>query len=149
MENNETIRLDGTHLMLDVFGCDKKALADPELITKFLNELPDVLEMHKLMDPKVIPYAGGDGWDKGGVTGFVVIAESHISIHTFTQDGFFSADVYSCKPFDVEVALELFRKTFKGTEEKIKIASRDIEIVRNNNLGIVTSTVRSPKAKAN
>jgi S-adenosylmethionine decarboxylase len=148
METTETIRLDGTHLMLDVFGCDKEALANPELITKFLSELPDVLEMHRLMDPKVLPYEGGDGWDKGGVTGFVVIAESHISIHTFAHDGFFSADVYSCKPFDVEAALELFRKYFKGSEEKIKIANRDIEIIRNRNNGMLTSTATAGKKLA-
>lgn len=149
MENNESIRLDGTHLMLDTFGCDKKALANTELIQKFLNELPEALGMKKLIAPYLVAYPGGDSWDRGGITAIMLIAESHISIHTFPQDGFFTADVYSCKPFDVQKALDLFREYFKGKDEKIKIAKRELEFVRTKNLAMLMNkaTVKT-KARA-
>jgi S-adenosylmethionine decarboxylase len=35
--------------------------------------------------------------DPGGLSGYVLIAESHISIHTFPLRGFVSADVYTCQ----------------------------------------------------
>ena len=35
--------------------------------------------------------------DPGGFSGFVIIAESHISLHTFPKRGFISADVYTCQ----------------------------------------------------
>lgn len=149
MENsNETIRLDGTHLMLDTFGCDKKALADTELIKKFLNELPEALGMRKMIEPYTVTYAGGGTWDKGGITAVMLIAESHITIHTFPHDGFFTADVYSCVPFDVQRALDLFRETFRGKDEKIKIAKRELEFLRNKNMALLLNKATVGKRKS-
>ncbi|VVC00378.1 S-adenosylmethionine decarboxylase proenzyme [uncultured archaeon] len=128
------ILLEGTHLMLDCFGCDKNALGESETISRFLAALPTALGMKKLIEPYIVCYPGGDTWDKGGITGFMLIAESHISIHTFPDDGFFTADVYSCKPFDVQKAVALFKETFRYTREKIKMVKRDIEVVRDKNL---------------
>lgn len=128
--NSETISLDGTHLMLDCFGCDKKALSDKKLISKFLDCLPATLGMKKLVKPHIVSYHGGETWDRGGITGFVLIAESHISIHTFQHDGFFTADVYSCKPFDLEKAFGEFKNAFRFKTHKIRIVKRDIELIR-------------------
>lgn len=139
---NQTIFLDGTHLMLDCFGCDKKLLADTLNITQFLDRLPGELGMKKLMKkPYLSTYEGGNTWDKGGVSAFMMIAESHISIHTFPHDGFFTADVYSCKPFDVEKAISEFRMAFRFKTHKINVVKRDIEVVREKNLAKITRAV--------
>ena len=51
--------------------------------------------------------------DPGGWSGFVVIAESHISIHTFPDRGFVSADVYTCRNgIDVDFILQYFKNVF-------------------------------------
>lgn len=34
----------------------------------------------------------------GGVTGLVLLAESHLAIHTFPEHGFAAFNVYCCKP---------------------------------------------------
>ena len=50
----------------------------------------------------------------GGVTGIVVLAESHISIHTFPARRFLSADVYSCRHgMDQEAVKRFFAEKFK------------------------------------
>lgn len=130
----EKISLNGTHLMLDCFGCNKEALFSKDKISSFLAMLPVELGMKKLIEPYIVHYEGGETWDKGGITGFMLIAESHISIHTFPHDGFFTADVYSCKPFDVSKAIILFKKAFGAKSEKVKVVARDIEVVRAQNL---------------
>jgi len=132
--NSKKMKLEGSHLMLDCFGCKKESLDNEDLIRSFLNELPEQLGMKKLIEPHIVCYEGGNSWDKGGITGFMLIAESHISIHTFPYDGFFTADVYSCKPFDLEKAVDIAKKYFSFTDAKIKTVKRDIEIVRNINL---------------
>jgi S-adenosylmethionine decarboxylase len=53
--------------------------------------------MHKLVEPTVLEVGELSPKDPGGITGFVLIAESHISIHTFPRRGFLSADVYTCQ----------------------------------------------------
>lgn len=61
--------------------------------------------MHKISQPQVMKYAGRDGsFDKGGLSGFVLIAESHISIHTFIEQSYVSVDIFSCKEFDTKNA---------------------------------------------
>lgn len=99
------IEVFGPHLMLDCYGCPKKKLSDVNFVAKFLDALPDTIGMTKIMPPYVFQYSGlkPEDW---GVSGIVLIAESHISIHTFADKGFATIDIYSCKDFDVETAAE-------------------------------------------
>ena len=87
----------GEHFMLDGYGGDEKSLDDREIVFHCLNELPEKLGMHKLSEPLVYFASGNDGKDPGGWSGFVVIEESHISIHTFPKRGFVSIDAYTCQ----------------------------------------------------
>lgn len=101
----------GPHLLLDAFGCHETSLSSIERVFEFLNFLPDFIGMTKITQPHVFSYTGTNPLDYG-VTGSVIIAESHISIHTFpARDGFVTMDVYSCKDFDtkaVEIAFKQF-----------------------------------------
>lgn len=113
----------GKHLMLDGFGADKKLLNSVELARKILNDLPSKIGMQKIAAPVVIKYDGGPVPEDYGVTGFVIIAESHISLHTFAGKGFITADVYSCKDFDAKVAIEYFKNAYQIK----KLASQTIK----------------------
>lgn len=121
------MKLEGLHLMLECFECDKELLKNSEKIKEFLSKLPHKIEMNKLEEPHIINYKGNGSWDKGGITGFVLIAESHISIHTFPHNGFLSADVYSCKPFNAEKVVAYFKEYFGSKREKVQIAKRELE----------------------
>jgi len=87
----------GEHFMLDGYGGDEKSLNDRDLVLRCLNELPEKLGMRKLSEPVVYFAPGNDIKDPGGWSGFVVIEESHISIHTFPKRGFVSIDAYTCQ----------------------------------------------------
>ncbi len=95
--DNPKDALFGTHLTLDGYGADRGALNNMDLIFTVLNDLPSILDMHKIMTPYVIRFDGNDKKDAGGYSGFVMIAESHISIHTFPEKGFVTIDVYTCQ----------------------------------------------------
>ena len=83
--------------MIDGYGGAQDKLADRQLVLHSLDELPVRLCMRKLADP-AIHWAEPNGIkDPGGWSGFVVIAESHISIHTFPARRFASIDVYTCR----------------------------------------------------
>ena len=104
----------GEHMTIDGYGGDEKLLNDKELVLRCLNELPEKLEMHKLSEPVVYFAPGNHEKDPGGWSGFVVIEESHISIHTFPKRGFVSADVYTCKSgMDQALIKEYFSSVFK------------------------------------
>ena len=61
-----------------------------------------------------------------GYSTFLMIAESHISIHTFPEFNYFSFDCYSCKWFDDESINDLMNKYFEVKKITKQIATRSI-----------------------
>ena len=100
-------------MTIDGYGGDKDKLNDEILVLQCLQELPGKLGMGILLAPQVVHADGNDKKDPGGWTGFVVIAESHMSIHTFPARGFVSIDVYTCKNgMDTEFVSKYFKEKF-------------------------------------
>lgn len=87
----------GVHLTIDGYGGNAESLNNMDVIFKCLEELPLKLHMHAITTPYVVRIGANDNKDPGGLSGFVIIAESHISIHTFPEDKFVSIDVYTCQ----------------------------------------------------
>lgn len=133
----EIFNIDGSHLTLDCTGCEVDKLANEKLILKFIDELVDFLGMQKLIEPVSVACGKSDnGWDNGGVSAFVIIAESHISIHTFPQASLLSADVYSCKPFDTKAAIAQFQACFNPAHISKNLISRKVQNLRSMELAL-------------
>jgi S-adenosylmethionine decarboxylase len=98
--------------MLDCSGCNYEKISNLEYVFKFLNELPEKIGMTKITQPYVFPYEGLIPEDKG-ITGTVIIAESHITFHSFVEKDYFFFDVFSCKHFDVDRVAELVMEAFE------------------------------------
>jgi S-adenosylmethionine decarboxylase len=122
----------GPHLMLDGYGCDKDKLTDLNLIYRILEELPARIGMTKIMPPYVFKYSGlkPEDW---GLSGFVLIAESHISIHTFPDKNYVSVDIFSCKAFDTDFAEDYLKRTFGMTKVECNILDRGTEFPKDIN----------------
>ena len=122
----------GPHLMLDGYGCAKAKLEDLDLIYRILDELPSKIRMTRIMPPYVFKYSGlkPEDW---GISGFVLIAESHISIHTFPEKNFVSVDVFSCKPFDADVAAMYLKEAFGMTKVETTVLDRGPEFPKEIN----------------
>ena len=118
----------GPHLTLDLSSCNKNVLNDKEKIYDMLDKLPALIGMTKISEPNVIHYPGKEGsFDKGGVSAFVLIAESHITIHTFVEQGYAFVDIFSCKPFELDSAEEFFVKNLEAGKVDKRIFDRGIE----------------------
>ena len=61
-----------------------------------------------------------------GYSTFVMIAESHLTIHTFPELGYFSFDCYSCKGFDAGDVVEVIHACFDVEQIDIHMASRRV-----------------------
>lgn len=107
----------GEHVTIDGYGGSSEKLNDKEFVLGALNELPGKLGMRKLAEPVIYFAKGNDIKDEGGWSGFVVIEESHISIHTFPARRFVSADVYTCQSgLDVSAVVDYFKEKFELEE---------------------------------
>lgn len=111
--------------MLDGYGGLPERLNDRGLVLSCLNELPEMLGMSKLSEPEVYWAEGNHVKDPGGWSGFVVIKESHISIHTFPGRKFVSVDVYTCKNGMDNVFIEkFFREKFCLNDTEVQFVKR-------------------------
>ncbi|MDP8299613.1 MAG: adenosylmethionine decarboxylase [Candidatus Tantalella remota] len=119
----------GPHLMLDLRKCNKEKLKDYSLVFDILHDLPEKIGMTKITKPYVFPYSGLIPEDKG-ITGTVIIAESHISIHTFQEKDYCFVDVFSCKDFNVEYAADYIVKAFESEDYDKHVVNRGRFFVR-------------------
>ena len=123
----------GVHLTLDGYGGAQHLLADADRVLSCLSALPERLGMHKLAEPVLIELGHHSPKDPGGVSGFVIIAESHISIHTFPLRGFVSADVYTCQnTLDTEQICQYFAEAFDLQDLEINLVRRGTRYPQHN-----------------
>ena len=117
------------HLLMDGFGGDVKNMKDEEFVYRFLDVFPSEIGMNKISTPHVTTYRGfkDEDW---GVSGFVLIAESHISVHTFPERSYVNIDVFSCKDFNHEQALAQIRETFSLDQVKHWLIGRGLDYSR-------------------
>ena len=123
----------GPHLTLDLIGCPKEILSNYDLHFSLLKELPEMIGMTPITQPYVFPYSGLVPEDKG-ITGIVIIAESHLSIHSFEDKGYTFIDMFSCKPFDVEKAQQFIIDLFKPTKIEKNLLERGREFPRGSHI---------------
>ncbi len=114
------------HLIVDGYGGDVRVMEDPDALFRFLDEYPDAIGMTKITTPQVYTYAGRKPEDNG-LSGFVLIAESHISVHTFPRRQYINIDVFSCMEFDASKALNELRATFSLKTLRSWILDRGLE----------------------
>jgi S-adenosylmethionine decarboxylase len=114
------------HLIIDGYGGDTAKMWNLELVREFLTHYPANLGMTPITEPKVLEY-NGPVLEDSGVSGFVIIAESHISIHTFPYRQYVNIDIFSCKSFDNHRALADAKALFGLVEVKTWLLDRGLE----------------------
>ena len=118
------------HVTIDGYGGDASKLADIELIRSLLDRYPGEIGMTKISTPHVMEYVGEKPED-WGVSGFVLIAESHISIHTFVERQYVWVDIFSCKAFDATHAIGDLKAIFGLAEVETRVLERGLEYPHN------------------
>ena len=116
------------HVIIDGYGGDPAQLDDENVVSVILDWYPEMLEMTKITQPTVRRYQGTKPED-WGVSGFVMIAESHIAIHTFPERGLVWADIFSCKDFDATLVLDDMKARFGLRDMDVKMIQRELEPV--------------------
>lgn len=123
----------GVHFMVDGYNAPKEKLEDKNLLVECLKKLPEKMGMYALTDPLVVEVGPNNKKDPGGLSGFVIIAESHISFHTFPARGFVSIDVYTCADeLDTEGFLTEFKNLFQFTDQDSHYIQRGMSYPEKN-----------------
>ena len=99
------VRCAGTHLIIDVY--DGKRLDDIDHIEETLRQCvaasgATLLQIHL------------HRFQPNGVSGIAVLAESHISIHTWPDAGYAALDVFMCGSANPDACVPVLREAFKA-----------------------------------
>lgn len=108
----------GTHLLADLSGIAPELLTDCAGIEQLLRKAAAAAGAHVL-------HSHFHGFGPGqGVTGVVLLAESHISVHTWPEDGFAAADIFMCGAAEPARALAVLQDAFQPAHCQLNTVRR-------------------------
>jgi S-adenosylmethionine decarboxylase proenzyme len=109
----------GTHYLVDLKGCDPEPIKHVESTQAIL--LRAVEECGATLVNQCFHQ-----YEPFGVSGVVLIAESHFSVHTWPEHRFVGVDIFTCGEMDAEVAIDLMRNAFQAQEIQVKTLVRGL-----------------------
>jgi S-adenosylmethionine decarboxylase len=108
----------GMHILADLHGVDPKMLRDAPALERLLREAARTAGAHVL----------GSHFhrfgNEGGITGVVLLAESHLSVHTWPESSFAAADIFMCGAADAQCALAFLQQALSPQRLKIQTTVR-------------------------
>jgi len=106
----------GTHLIIDLWGAERlDDLAHMEAAMRLAVEKSKATLLHIHLHHFT---------PNGGISGVAVLAESHISVHTWPEKNYAAFDVFMCGDAEPEKAVEVFQKFFNPDSCQVDNISR-------------------------
>ncbi len=83
----------GSEWIVEAYGCDPVRLADPESLRALFHAIVYELALHPVGDAVWHQFPA-----PGGITGLLMLAESHLTVHTFPEHGSVCLNLFCCTP---------------------------------------------------
>lgn len=117
--NKDGVLFAGTHLLIDLWGATN--LNSPQQIEEVLKECAIVCGA-------TILHSHMHHFAPQGVSGVIVLAESHISIHTWPERQYASLDIFMCGTCNPYQSIEILNKYFKPSSVQVSEHKRGIKV---------------------
>lgn len=114
----------GRHLLADLSGIDPALLIDPQHVEHIL------LQAAQAAGATAIFGKFHHFGENAGVTGVLLLRESHISIHTWPEHGFAAVDAFMCGGARPELAIEVVQKAFAPQHIRLEDVARNAQVTR-------------------
>ena len=117
--NDEKLSHESKHLLLELYRCDYDKLNDESFLRCTLNKAA------KLAKATVLNLISNK-FEPQGVTAIALLAESHISIHTWPESNYSAVDIFTCgQNMLPEMASQYFIEALKAEEHFLRIINRN------------------------
>lgn len=108
----------GWQLILELYECPHDLLNDPEHVSRIMSQA-----VHQSGATPIQPFF--HQFAPQGVSGVIIISESHFAIHTWPEFGYAAIDVFTCgDDIDMEVAAQVLQKGFQAGKMQKMMLSR-------------------------
>jgi S-adenosylmethionine decarboxylase len=109
----------GTEWIVDAHGCNPEALRSSVILVKLFARVVDEMNLHPTSEAVWHVFPG-----PGGITGVLLLSESHLTCHTFPERGFAAFNLYSCRPAEPWPWVERLRESVGATQVSVRSFSR-------------------------
>ena len=117
--NDQTLIHQSKHLLLELYSCDSEKLNDESFLRCTLNRAA------KLAKATVLNLISNK-FEPQGVTAIALLAESHISIHTWPESNYCAVDIFTCgKNMKPELASEYLIDALMAREHLLRVFHRN------------------------
>jgi len=107
----------GKHYLLELYDCPAALLSDPIFIDKKMNEAAHAMEA-------TIVESNFHHFNPLGVSGVIIIKESHLTIHTWPEYGYAAIDIFTCGKIYMENGIDFLKEAFKAKSSETKKLGR-------------------------
>ena len=119
LNNDQKLSHQSKHLLLELYRCDDEKLNDESFLRCSLNRAA------KLAKATVLNLISNK-FDPQGVTAIALLAESHISIHTWPESNYSAVDIFTCgRNLLPELASQYLIQALKAEEHTLRIIERN------------------------
>ena len=117
--NDQKLSHQSKHLLLELYRCDYEKLNDESFLRCTLNRAA------KLAKATVLNLISNK-FEPQGVTAIALLAESHISIHTWPESNYSAADIFTCgQNMMPELASQYLIEALKAEEHTLRVIERN------------------------
>jgi len=111
----------GSHLLVELFGCDPKCLEEERTVGEAMREAA-------VQSEATVVAESFHEFKPWGVSGAVIIQESHYTIHTWPEHEYAAVDLFYCGgTVLVHKAVEVLQKRFKPQRIKFLVVRRGVQ----------------------
>jgi S-adenosylmethionine decarboxylase len=114
----------GSEWLVEAGGCTAGALRDVGVLRELFARVLRELDLHALHEPAFHVFPGA-----GGITGYVMLTESHLACHTYPEHGIATINLYCCKPRPAWPWEERLAALLGATDVRVRQIERSLERV--------------------
>ncbi|HSY50996.1 MAG TPA: S-adenosylmethionine decarboxylase [Thermoanaerobaculia bacterium] len=112
----------GSEWLVDAAGCRPGALASVAALRSLFERVTLELDLHPVHEPRFHLFP-----PPGGVTGFVILSESHLACHTYPEHGIITLNLYCCRPRPEWPWRERLGEILGASEVVVRAFARSVE----------------------
>ncbi|MFC1976727.1 adenosylmethionine decarboxylase [Chloroflexota bacterium] len=108
----------GSHFIIELINCSPDRLRKVRDVERIMGEVV-------LKSKSTVVESSFHQFQPEGVTGMILIKESHFALHTWPEEGYVAADIFTCgQEMDPYIAIEVMKDRFEAGEVRYQIIKR-------------------------